>query len=673
VVTILAGAHGCGRGAGENSPISPSEAIKKAKEEEYAAELRAKAAAKTGDSVRATKETRAAEPRPQPRGDTPTEVDPIEAIKKAREEEYAEEQRARAGHAAKPVKPGTPQKSRQKEDERPQDVANWKRDDYYSAKRDGDPQLAAAVTWLGERFAGKESAAELLTRLLDSPANNAIAGNQAVLASENQKDVPHRANADDVKLTEAIVAALVANGTPRARKTLESLITGDLVTSDPQASAAAAVEAMLDRPCAENEDLLFRVVASPGKAAVGTRTVIDTEKLRRTAIVKIASVASESFRTRLAEHMIKPDTPQAICDQLWACLKEPRPENLGPKIVLYRGNTVSPATKECLEQEFVVQSDAAVRTLLGIRSPRPRAAGVSDAVVMYDPYRVVERFWGTDLTAALERRLRILDSLENGGRLAMLASTVPSPLVRAALLRTLEKHWDEGPEALESLSVHDGTTVEPGFVTVVKMLPRKDTTAPVTTSAGPGKGDGELHAAAAAKREEKRRKERTSQEWMDFSRNVVRVLCQRLHEAAQAELNVEGDFFPFKLCSRADVVAAYRLNWPDDLRGKVAAASLLRVRYVRVEQRIQPSKVLAHYRGQLPDRKEHPLSDGWWLDSLTRDQERNSVCSIDVLLTKAKANAAIRSPADQEQLLIVELLSVECAEMAEGEPLSANE
>jgi len=53
---------------------------------------------------------------------------------------------------------------------RPNDVADWKRDDYYSAKRDNDPRLVAAVGYLGEHFAGNQSAAELLARLLEAPA-----------------------------------------------------------------------------------------------------------------------------------------------------------------------------------------------------------------------------------------------------------------------------------------------------------------------------------------------------------------------------------------------------------------------------------------------------------------------------------------------------------------------
>ena len=44
--------------------------------------------------------------------------------------------------------------------------------DFYSAKRDNDPRLAAAVAYLGRRAEAKQAAAELLTGLLESPADS---------------------------------------------------------------------------------------------------------------------------------------------------------------------------------------------------------------------------------------------------------------------------------------------------------------------------------------------------------------------------------------------------------------------------------------------------------------------------------------------------------------------
>ena len=214
---------------------------------------------------------------------------------------------------------------------------------------------------------------------------------------------------------------------------------------------------------------------------------------------------------------------------------------------------------------------------------------------------------------------------------------------------------------------------------MVKMLPRKD--APAATANTPAITTRSNAASiAAAKREAKQRKDQTSQQWMEFSRGVVETVCDRLFEAAQAEQSgsdqpsqtVEESLSPFKLHPRAEVVAVRQLNWPDDFGGKIVAGPSLRLCYVRIEQKTVPAKVVSHYRRQLPDRKEHPIPGGLWIDSLTRDRDHNTVWSIDVLLTKPKTNTAVRNIPDQEQLLVVEILSIECADMGERLSLSAS-
>ena len=121
---------------------------------------------------------------------------------------------------------------------RPNDVADWRRDDYYSAKRDNDPRLAAAVAYLGRRFQDKRAAAELLTGLLESPADT--------LDAEGRTN---RVPTPNPRLTEAVIVALAANGTPLARETLKRLVTGNLRTGAPQVAATAAVKAILRHPC----------------------------------------------------------------------------------------------------------------------------------------------------------------------------------------------------------------------------------------------------------------------------------------------------------------------------------------------------------------------------------------------------------------------------------------
>ena len=96
---------------------------------------------------------------------------------------------------------------------RPKDVAEWTPGDFFSARRDNDPRLIEAVTYHGKHFVTKESA-ELLAKLLEPPSADPAA-----------RRSPPRA-ATDPAMIEAVVAALVANGTTTARQILERLVSG---------------------------------------------------------------------------------------------------------------------------------------------------------------------------------------------------------------------------------------------------------------------------------------------------------------------------------------------------------------------------------------------------------------------------------------------------------------
>ena len=227
-----------------------------------------------------------------------------------------------------------------------------------------------------------------------------------------------------------------------------------------------------------------------------------------------------------------------------------------------------------------------------------------------DPYRAAERLWNPDLAAAVQRRLRILETLDNSPPPVALAATLPEPSVRVALLRTLERNWDEGPKGLKGLRIGDDLNVDPGFVVVVKMLRRKGPADLAGHRAGPLRsGNEKLSTTSAAKKaadpnkgkqtewveraaELKKHEEQLGQEWLDFSQEVVERLCRRLAAAAQArgdgrggaDSAAEDDELPIAVQSRSEMTAAYRLDWPDELDGKVATAPLLRIRYAHVER-----------------------------------------------------------------------------------------
>lgn len=562
-----------------------------------------------------------------------------------------------------PSKPKTPA--------RPQDVAEWKPNDFFGAQQDGDPRLTAAVRHLAEHSAGKQDAAELFAKLLESPTDLS----ETVGTGRREMDT-------NPGFTEAVVAALAANGAPVARQTLERLVAGTLKTAHPQVAANAALKALLARDCPENDDLLFRVITAPDRPARGGQAEIDPQKLRPTAIALMDATASETLRVRLAKEMTAPEISAALYDRLWTCLRETRPENLAAQIVLYQSNRLDQTAQCWLEERFVDQGGEVLRRLLGVPAPRQRDAACAKSAMMTDPYHLAEILWSPDFTVAIERRLRVLDTLSSEMRLVTLASTIPSPSLRGALLRVLQRHWDEGPKALEPLGASEGVTVEPGFVVLAKMLLRKDAIANVADRDIRG---GDIRPSGFAgkpvrmveMRKVKPLQDETSQRWMNFSGSVVCTMCRRLCSAAQAEQTTGAQTeltdnvqFPVKLYPNADVVAVYRLEWPDGLSGKIATAPSLHVRYVRLEMKARPTRLLAYYRRQLSDCVEHEIYGGRWLDSLIAEKDQAGVRSIDVVLAKASPN--VLGLPDQEQELTVDILAIECEVVARKSSVSAS-
>ena len=542
---------------------------------------------------------------------------------------------------------------------RPEDITDWKRDDYYSAKRDNDPRLAEAVANLGRRFVGNVNAAILLAKLIESPADDPfLSGNREEGGPRPENDAPD-------KLIQTIVNALAVNNTSHAHHTLKQLMTGTLKTSAPQTAALAALKALLERPNPKNEELLLRILTAASPESDEDRQAIDWGQLRQAALEPVRVAASESFRTRLAKGMLGSELSQEAFDGLWTCLKESKLENLPAQIILYQSGRLTPTDQEELQARLIERSGSVLDVLLRIRRSSPSTA---QAV-----YRQASLLWDAEFAASIQRQLRSQPSIEKmGGRLSMLACTLPNPELRAAMLRFLQKHWEEGPKGLTPPNERNPTTLEPGFLVMLKLLPHKETGTAANGKDKPTRVDNRFMATTkAAKiteaREAKQRQDKTSKEWTAFTRNIVQSLCKKFQSASKSQTSSDAGAhddvgLAFKPHPRAAIVAVYQLDWPKELRDKISAPPVLRVRYVRTEQKTTPSKVAAYYRRQLPECLEHAFPGCFWIEATSTDKTDAVTRSTDVIVSKA--SEAVPEMNDQEQELIVEILSIECAEIA---------
>jgi len=307
------------------------------------------------------------------------------------------------------------------------------------------------------------------------------------------------------------------------------------------------------------------------------------------------------------------------------------------------------------------------------------------------PYRLAEKMWNSELSKSVENSLRQANSLKASGQVVALASTMPLDSVRSTLRQMLQRHWEDGPSSLESAGLLDDVVTDPGFVTVVKSLPRKEPkpeTEPVRKrlsqmrsdrrepGQGPGAGQpregaqmrppGGMPLGAAAPgapgiagpgqgqmgpRAGQAPADQAEQDpgvaWMLTSEDLVHALCERLLAAAKAKARAAGAFgeqpaselpnhgLPFELRPDATVVAEYHVDWPAGEREKLSGVPLgeLKLHYVRTEQMAKVSTLESFYKRKLSSFDVRPIDNGTWMDSLTAAPEEGWKRSIDLMFT----------------------------------------
>ncbi len=516
VVFVVAIGGGCGGGKAENKAKS-DEALAKARE---AAKLE-----EQGEEAAAVKQWGRTHPRrPPPPPPPPRAVAPAGSAT------------ASAGRGGKSV--------------RPEEVARWRAEDFRAALRDHDPRLVEAVAYAGRHCATRESA-ELMAQLLEPPAG------------ESGRQSPQRMAANPA-LVNAVVAALAANGTTTARRILAGLVTGTQATIDPQGAATAALKALLQDARRSDEELVFDIITSscPDPPVNAEPAAIDRDKLRATALVWVKASASESLRLRLAKYTIAPATPSVISKQLLTLLSEARVENLAAQIVLYRSGRLSNRDEQSLARLFAEASRRELQRLLGRVSPAgPHLASSHQADGAAASCRAAELLWAPELDRWVEERLRAAAGAEGDWQLLPLACTVPRSSMRATVLQLLQQFWEEGPKRVQPFVVSEESLPEPGFLLLVKQLPRKARAAATGEGGGLSRSPAARTAKMAAARKAWERQDRTAEQWLAFSQMLAEALCRQLRAAALGRSARSGALPAFPSGFRRARVSRRRTTW----------------------------------------------------------------------------------------------------------------
>ena len=308
------------------------------------------------------------------------------------------------------------------------------------------------------------------------------------------------------------------------------------------------------------------------------------------------------------------------------------------------------------------------------------------------PYRLAAQMWADQMSKLVESRLNQVDSLDSGANLVLLASTMPVDSTRSTLYQMLQRRWEDGPGALESAGLLDEVVSDPGFLVLVKMLPRK---APPEQPTGPRPGmnrtrqgraqgyrgeygdegapSGPMMSGPEGYMDEEtgpggpgRRPGQTPQEpdlaWMATSEELVRAVSERLLAAARGLGGAgrsEGEM-PFEIRADANVVAEYHLDWPATSDQKLSGVPLgrLKLHYLRAELDTRLSTLESYYKRQLGSHELRSIHNGSWMESLSTVPDTDWKRSIDLMFT-ATVPAGEQLDKRQELPITVDVLCID--------------
>jgi|GEM_PF-2832969 len=668
----------------------------------------------------------------------------------------------------------------------PENVADWKAEHYFRARRENDPKLLEAVAYLGKTFPGKKTVAEGLTELLkplppEKPAEQPVPGQNPPgaagvvpfgppelappgapgaappgvpgIAPPGAREIgppgapgivqplPGGPFPPDINrpipgmspynpgnlagLVEAIVTALGNNGSEVAQNTIEQVLSGTFKTDDDKAAVEAALKALLAHPGRENDALMLRVLTEPDVLRpYDHQGPWPAKDLQAKAFELTKQSASSGLRLELAkalvEHRVKLDPKDPMHEFLLAS----NPLNCGAQLMLYEKANPTAELETRLEDQFLVYSSLAMARYLDIpdkleqttpgfgvpnmeaRPPRELIGGfnvpgdrltgpernpglppglspgpgenVGSTADNPDDEdlapRVAAGLWSRGFLALLEPKLttHALDSLEKKSKLVLLAGTIPQDSTRALLNTLLRKRWNEGPKALETAGLTEKVVTDPGLLTLIKMLPRRDSK---STVRGTPRATRPTGGTINKRIEEAQKKQQTAEEWMDLSSKMVAVWCKRFHAATQARQKADAESetdsaavprLPkgFELSPNARVTASFHLAWPDEAPPEIAKLNpgWLEVYYVRVEEVNKPRKATAYYSRQADLRSSdaRTIDKSTWLDNVRIGSQKDRRRSLDVLITPPENYVPADNPRDEDETdLVIEILSVE--------------
>lgn len=436
------------------------------------------------------------------------------------------------------------------------------------------------------------------------------------------------------------------------------------------------------------------------------RGKLNTAQLQAKAAQVVQESAPEAFRLKLAQYFNYASAPAAHRTLLKPVLLAQHPQNLSAQLLLYSSPVLEQADKQAkadLDVFFVKYGSDALALLLRVpfeckvasqaKRPNPSESGgygssssegssseesSSSSDQMRPPvagpgqtkkpgmgpfgtpdgdlpYRMVQQLWAPTFTASVEGQLATSKSLEESALPILVASTIPTDKMRASLVQLFTRHWKSGPQSLIDHGIGEDLFSDPGFLVVMKSMPRRDPPVQVPRKTNTRKR-GNRGSSESSSSNESKEVERPDFAWMDATEHLIRSMCSQF-EAAGKNRTGSADpaaARPVELVPpNVSVTSEYHFDWPGSLANAkklpAIATDPMTVHYVCFEGEATPMRVLEFFKLKVGASIEHTASSGYWTESWRAIPQGARRRSVDVLIAKKGAAAKPAGGSDSEQ------------------------
>jgi len=260
------------------------------------------------------------------------------------------------------------------------------------------------------------------------------------------------------------------------------------------------------------------------------------------------------------------------------------------------------------------------------------------------PYELAQQLWGNDLGSTLAAKMSTLPGLADGAQLLMLAGHIPTDAMRVQLLKTLQAHWMDGPEAFASASVSTEIGIsDPGFIAIVKSLPRRE-------------------PPARASKVEPTKEQSAQYAWMQVAYGTVRGFCEKFQKAADNQMVNTAEVIeklPFRPHSADTITHAYAVDWQKSVGSRLTGAPVdpMRIYYLRFEETNLYNKVVGAYTRAVPSGTERLVKGGLWIDGSKAGPEPGRRTTMDVLIDRTQFDP--KRKVSEPEPMVIQVLYVE--------------